>query len=109
MRPRPIKPYPQRCFRLREPTLKRVSEWPFPGHYCRPCDIDEDDCEVVEIRAPKDSERGITKDMLIQQVSEAMYGKATHAEKDDEGGKYKIGWQWVREYHGTYICVDEGL
>ncbi|KAI1647389.1 uncharacterized protein F4817DRAFT_106992 [Daldinia loculata] len=69
----------------------RVSEWPISSHYCCPCDIEETDCEVIEIRAPKDSGEGITKDIFIQQVSEAMYGRAVDAEENNEGTRYRIG------------------
>ncbi|KAI0847198.1 hypothetical protein F5Y00DRAFT_122765 [Daldinia vernicosa] len=69
----------------------RVSEWPISSHYCCPCDIAETNCEVIEIRAPKDSGDGITKDIFIQQVSDAMYGRAADAGENNEGIKYWIG------------------
>ncbi|KAI0095917.1 hypothetical protein F4814DRAFT_453897 [Daldinia grandis] len=69
----------------------RVSEWPISSHYCCPCDIGEADCEVIEIRAPKDSGEGITKDVFIQQVSEAMYGRVADAEENNEDTRYRIG------------------
>ncbi|OTB18603.1 hypothetical protein K445DRAFT_314480, partial [Daldinia sp. EC12] len=69
----------------------RVTEWPIVGHYCCPCDINETACEVIEIRAPKESENGITKGMFIQQISNAMYGRTAKADESDEGANYRIG------------------
>ncbi|KAI2463393.1 hypothetical protein F4781DRAFT_437455 [Annulohypoxylon bovei var. microspora] len=69
----------------------RVSKWPLSGHYCCHCDIDETDCEAIEIRAPRDSPNGIMKDMFIQHVSDALYGRAPEAVDDGERGRYRIG------------------
>lgn len=69
----------------------RVSQWPISSHYCCPCDIEEKDCEVIEIRAPKNSPDGITKDIFIRQVSDAFYGRNPDADEAGGGGSYKIG------------------
>ncbi|KAI6085147.1 hypothetical protein F4821DRAFT_241260 [Hypoxylon rubiginosum] len=60
----------------------RIAEWPRPYHFCCPCDIEEGYCEVIRIRAPNDSEHGITKDMFVQQVGEALYGRDPDADRD---------------------------
>ncbi|KAI1377082.1 hypothetical protein F4677DRAFT_66893 [Hypoxylon crocopeplum] len=67
----------------------RVSVWPISSHYCCPCDIDEENCHVIEIRAPEGSEDGITKDMFIRQVSRAMYGP--DPQEPDDHSSYTIG------------------
>ncbi|KAI0896321.1 hypothetical protein F4806DRAFT_496438 [Annulohypoxylon nitens] len=69
----------------------RVSKWPVSSHYCCACDIAEGDCEVIEIRAPKNSSDGITKDIFIRQVSDAFYGQDPDADEAGGGGSYKIG------------------
>ncbi|KAI0828732.1 hypothetical protein F5Y06DRAFT_282979 [Hypoxylon sp. FL0890] len=69
----------------------RVVDWPRRGHYCCPCDIAEEAYEAIKIRAPGDSEDGITKDMFTQQVSEALYGRDPDEGKEWEGDGYKIG------------------
>ncbi|KAI1099335.1 hypothetical protein F4804DRAFT_86535 [Jackrogersella minutella] len=68
-----------------------VTKIPDRRHYCCPCDIDDDACEIIQIRAPKDSEDGITKDMFIQQVSDALYGRAPGENQDDGSDGYTIG------------------
>ncbi|KAI1090784.1 hypothetical protein F5B19DRAFT_494056 [Rostrohypoxylon terebratum] len=69
-----------------------VSRWPLSGHYCCPCDIEEEACEVIEIRAPKDSPDGITKDIFIRKVSDAFYGRAPGAaDEATRNDSYKIG------------------
>ncbi|KAI1138384.1 hypothetical protein F5Y05DRAFT_37761 [Hypoxylon sp. FL0543] len=68
----------------------RVTEWPRIYHYCCPCDIVAEACEAITIRAPADSEVGITKDMFIQQVSEAMYGRDPDEGQEGAGDGYKI-------------------
>ncbi|KAI0884037.1 uncharacterized protein GGS22DRAFT_164712 [Annulohypoxylon maeteangense] len=69
----------------------RVSKWPVSDHYCCPCDIEEDDCEVIRIRAPKESPDGITKDMFIREVSDALYRRTPGEDGDSESSGYRIG------------------
>ncbi|KAI0100437.1 hypothetical protein F4776DRAFT_518588 [Hypoxylon sp. NC0597] len=88
----------------------RVSEWPRLGHYCCPCDINPDACEAIEIRAPGDSEDGITKDMFIQRVSEAFYGRDPGDNKEGDGDGYKIGGEEDRPVidHFDYMIQGGG-
>ncbi|KAI2620938.1 hypothetical protein GGS26DRAFT_297812 [Hypomontagnella submonticulosa] len=67
-----------------------VSKWPVPDDCCCCCDINEAQCPAISIRAPHGSEEGVTKDMFIQKVSQAMYGRAPGADGDGYGG-YWIG------------------
>ncbi|KAI1454185.1 hypothetical protein F4805DRAFT_460978 [Annulohypoxylon moriforme] len=68
-----------------------VTKWPISGHYCCPCDITVESCETIEIRAPEDSPDGITKDMFVQQVSDALYGEGPGADRDSGRSGYRIG------------------
>ncbi|KAI0378491.1 hypothetical protein F5Y04DRAFT_261597 [Hypomontagnella monticulosa] len=72
--------------------LVRVSGWPTSEDCDCCCDINEGDWPVIEIRAPKHTEEGVTKDMFVQQISEAMYGRAPVAEGAGYSG-YWIGGQ----------------
>ncbi|KAI1390499.1 uncharacterized protein F4822DRAFT_426347 [Hypoxylon trugodes] len=85
----------------------RVSQWPLSSHYCCPCDIDENECEVIEIRAPKDSDDGITKDMFIQKVSEALYGQAS--DTNNAGiSSYSIGGEEDRPVIERFDYMIQG-
>ncbi|KAI1767946.1 hypothetical protein GGR53DRAFT_480257 [Hypoxylon sp. FL1150] len=86
-------------------TEVRIAEWP-RAFFCCPCDIRERDCEFIPIRAPKDSEHGITKDMFIQQITEALYGRDPDASGDEQGGQQPESHvQGTR--HDGYTIGDE--
>ncbi|KAI1407653.1 hypothetical protein F5Y13DRAFT_124184 [Hypoxylon sp. FL1857] len=85
-----------------------VSEWPRMYHYCCPCDIADTACEVIKIRAPRDSKDGITKDMFIQQVSEAFYGRDTGEGNEGEGDGYRIGGEDDRPVIDNFDYMIQG-
>ncbi|OTA52438.1 hypothetical protein K449DRAFT_391398 [Hypoxylon sp. EC38] len=86
----------------------RVTEWPRLGHYCCPCDISADACEAIEIRAPGDSGDGITKDMFIQQVSEAFYGRDPDEGSEEKSDGYKIGGEEDRPVVDHFDYMIQG-
>ena len=64
-----------------------VAEWPQPDHYCCPCDLPSEGLPIIQIRAPQDSEQGITKDMFLLQVEEAFYGRDPPQDEGENSGK----------------------
>lgn len=72
------------------------------GYYCTCC-FSEFQCEYFEIRV-QESEEGVTTDMLLQMVGEALYGK------ESDNGRWYVGSEDERPVLKafSYIATTEG-
>jgi hypothetical protein len=89
-----------------------IHEWHQPGQFCCPCDLIDEPFGVIELRAPQDSKYGITKQMFLQQVGEALYGRdgnvASPENSEDGTDGYKIGGETDRPIIEFYTAMTSG-
>ena len=87
----------------------RVAQWPRPGddHYCCPCDLDDEVLQAIDIRAPKDSRYGITKDLLLEQIGEAFYGREAEDNTGSKGESSSSVSSDIAVGSAAYLIGDE--
>lgn len=69
-----------------------VAAWPRSDHYCCPCDLDGVETHAIEIKAARDSLHGITKDIFLQKIAEALYGRDSGAESGITGPDQEVNY-----------------